>query len=85
MQPCQTTISKGVGGVLGVGLLLVVLGALPASAAPCHVPSSVYPTIQAAVNDVTCATINVAAGTYTENVFSVTKIKPVFFAVNSIS
>jgi nitrous oxidase accessory protein NosD len=30
------------------------------------VPSSTYPTIQAAVNDATCATINVAAGTYTE-------------------
>jgi predicted outer membrane repeat protein len=30
------------------------------------VPNSAYPTIQAAVNDTTCATINVAAGTYTE-------------------
>jgi len=36
------------------------------AAAPCHVPSSTYPTIQAAVNDATCATITVAAGTYTE-------------------
>ena len=60
--------SKGVGGVLGVGLLLVVLGAVPVAAAPCLVPSSAYPTIQAAVNDATCNIINVAAGTYNENV-----------------
>jgi nitrous oxidase accessory protein NosD len=56
---------------MGVGVLLVVLGAIPASAAPCHVPSSAYPTIQAAVNDPSsppCATINVAAGTYIEGV-----------------
>jgi hypothetical protein len=32
------------------------------------VPSNAYPTIQAAVNDATCATINVAAGTYPEHV-----------------
>jgi predicted outer membrane repeat protein len=36
------------------------------AAPPCHVPSGTYPTIQAAVHDATCATINVAAGTYTE-------------------
>jgi hypothetical protein len=36
------------------------------AAAPCKVPSTAYPTIQAAVNDVTCATIHVAAGTYVE-------------------
>src|SRR5262249_43549521 len=34
----------------------------------CPVPNSAYPNIQAAVNDVTCDTINVAAGTYFENV-----------------
>ena len=33
----------------------------------CNVPSD-YPTIQAAVNAVGCSTINVAAGTYNENV-----------------
>src|SRR6476620_8988770 len=38
------------------------------NAATCSVPSSGYPTIQAAVNDITCATINVAPGVYTENV-----------------
>jgi hypothetical protein len=36
------------------------------AAAPCPVPSKAYPTIQAAVNRATCATINVAAGTYAE-------------------
>ena len=68
MTSCQPTISKGVGYVMGVGLLLVLLGAIPASAARCRVPSSAYPTIQAAVDNATCATINVAAGTYHENV-----------------
>src|SRR5206468_1323853 len=59
-------ISKAVGYVMGVGVLLVVLEAITVAAAPCHVPSSAYPAIQAAVNDATCATIPVAAGTYTE-------------------
>ena len=39
-----------------------------AGAGPCRVPSTTYPTIQAAVNAATCATINVAAGTYPEHV-----------------
>src|SRR5580765_6985321 len=38
-----------------------------AALAVCTVPGD-YATIQAAVNDVTCATINVAPGTYNENV-----------------
>jgi hypothetical protein len=53
-------------GLVWLGLLGIALRAMPVAAAPCHVPSSTYPTIQAAVNDATCATINVAAGTYTE-------------------
>ena len=59
---------------LGLGLLtlafaLAALGASVAHAATgCNVPSTAYPTIQAAVNDAACATINVAAGTYYENV-----------------
>ncbi len=61
-------ISKVVGCVIIVGLLLVVLGAVPVAAAPCDVPSSAYPTIQAAVDDATCFIINVAAGTYTEHI-----------------
>ena len=60
--------AQGVGYGMGVGWLLVLLGAQPAAAAPCHVPSSNYPTIQAAVNDATCDAINVAAGTFTEHV-----------------
>ena len=42
-----------------------------AALAVCTVPGD-YATIQAAVNDVTCATINVAPGTYNENVPSQT-------------
>jgi hypothetical protein len=37
-------------------------------AATCSVPSPDYPTIQSAVDDTTCGTINVAPGVYTENV-----------------
>jgi hypothetical protein len=68
MKAYSMTIAQGVGGMLGVGLLLGLLGVRSASAAPCHVPSGAYPTIQAAMDTVTCAAINVAAGTYTERV-----------------
>jgi len=46
---------------------VIVFAGTP-GAASCPVPSSAYPTIQAAVDNVTCGTINVAAGTYTEHV-----------------
>src|SRR5207253_6601775 len=49
--------------------VLVVSGVGTAEAAPCAVPSIPYPTIQSAINDSTCNPINVAAGTYVENVF----------------
>ena len=39
-----------------------------AALASCSVPSVSHPTIQSAVNDVACSTINVAAGTYNEQV-----------------
>ncbi len=39
-----------------------------AALATCSVPSGSYPTIQSAVNDVTCSTINVGPGTYNEQV-----------------
>src|SRR2546423_15656294 len=39
-----------------------------ATLASCSVPSVGHPTIQSAVNDPSCTTINVAAGTYNENV-----------------
>ncbi len=55
-------------GLVWLGLLGIALRAMPVAAAPCHVPSSTYPTIQAAVNDPTCAAINVAAGTYPEHI-----------------
>src|SRR3954469_2780745 len=39
-----------------------------ARAATCSVPSAGYPTIQAAVDDPTCSTIDVAPGVYAENI-----------------
>ncbi len=42
--------------------------AVTLQAAVCSVPSGSYPTIQSAVNDPGCTTINVAPGTYAENV-----------------
>jgi hypothetical protein len=47
--------------------LLVAAAAAKAGAATCSVPTD-YPTIQAAVDDLTCTTINVAPGIYPENV-----------------
>src|SRR6267154_2458892 len=47
--------------ILGIG------GGTLAEAAVCSVPSP-YPTIQAAVNDGSCTTIDVAPGMYVENV-----------------
>lgn len=51
-----------------VGLIIVAWGgyAPPLQAATCSVPSTAYSTIQAAINDPTCVTINLAAGTYSE-------------------
>lgn len=48
--------------------LLMLGGHKTRAAATCSVPSVAYPTIQSAVNDSGCATINVAAGVYAENV-----------------
>src|SRR5437762_10671024 len=48
------------------GLLTIHAGIL--NAATCSVPSAGYPTIQAAVDDSTCDTINVAPGVYAENI-----------------
>jgi len=38
----------------------------PATAATCNVPSAPHPTIQAAINDIGCTGIVVAAGTFAE-------------------
>src|SRR4051812_39282401 len=51
--------------LFAIPLLLVTAGI--AAAATCSVPAG-YPTIQAAVDDPTCAIVNVAAGVYAENV-----------------
>lgn len=47
---------------------LLGLSVLNAFAVTCSVPSVSYPTIQAAVDDATCDTINVAPGVYAENI-----------------
>jgi hypothetical protein len=54
-----------------VGLAAAVAAALaapPAQAATCNVPSASYPTIGAAVVASTCTTVQLAAGTYPEDV-----------------
>lgn len=43
-------------------------GSKTRAAGPCSVPSLSYPTIQSAVDDLGCGTINVAPGTYSESV-----------------
>jgi hypothetical protein len=45
----------------------LLIMAATAGAATCSVPSVGYPTIQSAVDDSVCATINVAPGVYNEN------------------
>lgn len=59
--------------VLSALILTLVLGVIMfsgsttnAAMAVCTVPSVTHPTIQSAVNDLGCSTINVAPGTYTE-------------------
>lgn len=51
-------------------VLVVVLGvwsaAGPCPAATCPVPSASHPTIQAAIDDIGCTDIDIAAGTYAE-------------------
>ena len=53
---------------LTIALTALTIAVSSASAATCAVPSASYPTIQSAVDDPTCSTINVAPGVYTENV-----------------
>ncbi len=55
-----------------LGILIATVAAVafvqPASAATCNVPSAPHPTIQAAVDDIGCAPIVIAAGTYSGSV-----------------
>jgi predicted outer membrane repeat protein len=63
--------STAVGVVASGNLNLGSLAGAAVAGSTCNVPSGGtynYPTIQAAVNDAGCATINVAAGAYYENV-----------------
>jgi hypothetical protein len=54
--------------VLGLVILSGSRSTTKAALAICSVPSGTYPTIQSAVNDVNCFTINVGSGTYNEQV-----------------
>jgi predicted outer membrane repeat protein len=63
--------SAAIGAVAAGNLNLGSLAGAALAGSTCNVPSGgtyIYPTIQAAVNDAGCATINVAAGAYYENV-----------------
>jgi hypothetical protein len=53
---------------IALAAALVSISATAAQAQVCSVPSGSYPTIQSAASDPLCTTINVAAGTYNENV-----------------
>ena len=53
--------------ILGLALFLFFALAPSAQAVDCNVPSGSYATIQAAINEPTCDTIIVAAGSYIEN------------------
>jgi len=50
------------------GVILVAVFALPCSAVVCSVPSAPHPTIQGAVDDLTCSEVVIAAGTFVEEV-----------------
>src|SRR5256885_17032488 len=60
----------GCSQVVAAFATVLALSGGTAQAVTCNVPSLVpfYPTIQSAVNDPSCNPINVAAGTYAENV-----------------
>lgn len=51
----------------GCALLLLVLVARPLAAVLCSVPSPSHPTLGAAVRDVACTAIQLAGGTFPEN------------------
>jgi hypothetical protein len=53
---------------VAIAAALSLIGANAVQAVTCSVPSGAYATIQSAVDDPTCNTIDVAPGTYPENV-----------------
>lgn len=57
----------GRGAVGCCALLLLAFVARPAAAATCNVPAPGHPTLGAAVRDVACTAIQLAAGTFPEN------------------
>jgi hypothetical protein len=61
------TIAGSGAMALAFGLLMTAMPAAAAAGPTCTVPGD-YSTIQGAVNDTNCTTINVAADTYNENV-----------------
>src|SRR4030042_6607171 len=62
MSKLKTTL------LIAVVVLLGLFISSQTMAAVCNVPSVTHPTIQVAVNDGTCDPLNVAAGTYNENI-----------------
>jgi hypothetical protein len=52
---------------LALSLVLLFASAPPAAAAVCTVPAASHPTIQAAVDDLACTEIVVAAGSFVES------------------
>ncbi|MEU4239148.1 right-handed parallel beta-helix repeat-containing protein [Actinoplanes sp. NPDC026619] len=62
-------IALSIGGVAAMVVAATAgVGHATGRAAPCAVPSALYPTIQSAVTAPTCAIVKVAPGNYTENV-----------------
>jgi predicted outer membrane repeat protein len=53
---------------LGLFLFLWLIVPRPAEAITCDVPTGTHPTIQSAVDDAACDTVNLTAALYTENV-----------------
>lgn len=60
------TAREGLGPVGATLLLLATVSVGPAGAVTCTVPSAPHPTLQAAIDDVGCTEILIAAGSYAE-------------------
>ena len=60
-------LKSGHRALIAGSLLLAALAARPTAAVTCTVPSTPHPTIQSAIDDATCTTVEVAAGSYGES------------------